>query len=1003
MLRGFLLAVLGLGVLMQWTTAQLMPSADANPTSLLLVAWGAAALYAIGAAVTLFSAEREEQTRDFLMRLPGQWLPIFAAKVATALASAFALGLILCLTGAWVGGGVWASTAEFQNAAALGGVAVLEATAWGLLFSLCMKQPLLAAVTAIGAASFGAQLAIAATPAAYHTFSLNSYHEAVPMRLLLTLVVFATNVWLGSRWLQIVPRRVTAKSLAADQTDAIKDVVRPQGIRRGVIARLLWQTWRESWKTILATLVLAIFLMFALALPLGLFQNSTPYADLPFGLLTLLFVPALLGAFVFRADQRDDHRQFLVAHAAWPRYVWLARQLVWGASLFVIIIATSLATWGAFVWISGDELNYILRRGYSGHFFSVFFISGQTDQPWELATLFDRLFHYVTQFTVATWTSFFTAYALGQFCSLLFKREVLAGLLALLFSMVLAAWVVVTGLWQLNSLWFVLPIGIGAMLATWLRMPHWMVARNHPKSWAFSVAAIALPILLVTVTLPSARLGQLKDEPGHQQFLEQVEKYDASRSEGVATALAYEQLYASLMNGSGDYEKGIADLIQITQRPHCRFPIVTNWRETHSRYEELGNLRAILLTDTKRGGSARSLERALERYLAVVRLHKHSLEGQLSSTVGFIEREGYVHHGRHDTRIDKTILSWASRPQQTSELLLKAVAELQKNLTLDFQSAILADRELIRAVLLDKKSPRFLQEDHPRWTGYLAYLANQFPWERQRALRALDIRTEQLLDYAMTAQGANQHLDDYISAKARRKLIGRWHDYQAPMPHQSVYRYKWHAYQRATQNAWQANTSFLAAQELDVHRSIRGFVIQTLQARTRRIGLITQLALIAYRIDHQKYPETLAELSPKYLHGSKYEHGLPLDPYGDRPLKYRPQGFDFPMMIKYRDKHEMDKSELASTIVPEHTPLLWSVGVSDCEPKEGQLTLALDPEAELPLDEEDEQEIIDVIRLEPTAWAGWYPPMIFPLPKIKPPELPANNQPKEKDAEEVEE
>jgi len=202
MLRGFWLAVIGLGMLTQWAMTQLMFKTDANASSMLLVAWGAAALYAVGAAVTLFSAEREEQTRAFLIRLPGRWLPMFAAKVTLAIGSAFGLGLVLCAAGAWIAGGLWPSADDFQNAAAIGGVAVLEATAWGLLFSLCMKQPLLAAVSAIGAASFGAQLAIAATPTASHAFSIISYREAVPARLLMTLAVFAVDLWLAARWLK---------------------------------------------------------------------------------------------------------------------------------------------------------------------------------------------------------------------------------------------------------------------------------------------------------------------------------------------------------------------------------------------------------------------------------------------------------------------------------------------------------------------------------------------------------------------------------------------------------------------------------------------------------------------------------------------------------------------------------------------------------------------------------------------------------------------------------
>jgi len=755
-------------------------------------------------------------------------------------------------------------------------------------------------------------------------------------------------------------------------------------MRRDLLARLLWQTWGESWQTALAAIPIALFLVFSLALPLALLQNSASYVDLPLPLLTMLFLPALLGSLVFRADQRSDHRQFLVVHAARPRYVWLARQMFWGTALFAITLAVTAAIWIEIAMQSDGFLHNIQVRGYGGGFPGGFYLSQPLNKPWNSAAIFDRLLLFAAQFTFTSWTAIFTAYALGQFCSLLLKREVLAGLLALLLSILLAAWALLTGAWQLSSQWFVLPLGLGAMLATWLRMPDWIVARNRPKTWALPLASLVLPLLFVTATLPAARLAQLPDQPGQQQFLEQVRKFEASRPAGEATAAAYFRLHALLVEAKTDAERQtlIAQLIELTKRPECRFPetaVLAGWPP----YDQISQLSETLLADAQRLQQDGNLDAALERYLAIVRLRSHWLRGQSSISVA-----------RELNSSTPFVLQWALHPHQTSDLLRKAVTELQSYPAARIVDLILADREQIRAVLLGKDPPSFLNEKTPRWSGYLAFLANRLPWERQRALLALDIRTSQLLEHVRAGHGGNKY--GYTDAAARLQLISQWHMNRAIMPDQSTYGRNWQAYRRATQSAFQAATSFLMTLELNSRIDVHYFLHRTLDARTKRLGLITQLALLAYRLDHQRYPESLRELVPDYL------NSLQFDPSSDGPLEYRPQGFDLPL-VRYAGNNTIRKSEFSSATIPAHTPLLWSVGLGNCEPSDGTIRLTLNDENELPESDDEENEVVEVTRLEPTP-LGVGSPIIFTLPKIAPPKAsPANNQPKENDANQVKE
>ena len=81
-------------------------------------------------------------------------------------------------------------------------VAILEALAWGTLFSLLSARPLVAVVLAVAAASTVAHLlAWTITRGPIHAFEFGPYLKAVPLRLLSALVVLGVNTYLGLRWL----------------------------------------------------------------------------------------------------------------------------------------------------------------------------------------------------------------------------------------------------------------------------------------------------------------------------------------------------------------------------------------------------------------------------------------------------------------------------------------------------------------------------------------------------------------------------------------------------------------------------------------------------------------------------------------------------------------------------------------------------------------------------------------------------------------------------------
>jgi len=208
---------------------------------------------------------------------------------------------------------------------------------------------------------------------------------------------------------------------------------------------------------------------------------------------------------------------------------------------------------------------------------------------------------------------------------------------------------------------------------------------------------------------------------GQQQFMEQVRKFEASRPAGEATAAAYfrpDILFKKAKTDSkrqADFEQ----LIELTKQPECYFS--EQALRSNSFYSnEISSLIHLLLYDAIRLKKAKDLEAAMDRYLAMVRLIDHRLQGQNSLRV-----TAELNRLPFDLDPDRELVKWAQHPNQTSDLLRKAIAELQRYPAARIVEPILADREKIRAVLTGKDPPSFLNEDHPRWSGYLAYLANR--------------------------------------------------------------------------------------------------------------------------------------------------------------------------------------------------------------------------------------------------------------------------------------
>jgi hypothetical protein len=108
------------------------------------------------------------------------------------------------------------------------------------------------------------------------------------------------------------------------------------------------------------------------------------------------------------------------------------------------------------------------------------------------------------------------------------------------------------------------------------------------------------------------------------------------------------------------------------------------------------------------------------------------------------------------------------------------------------------------------------------------------------------------------------------------------------------------------------STSYLLRLQCEELWSYGGLQARAADFCVLNLGLKLQLALIAYRVDHERYPDNWDALVPDYL-----PH-VPLDPYAGEPFQYEPHGLPGPL----RGQTAADSNEP----VPSNTPIFWSVG-----------------------------------------------------------------------------
>lgn len=1013
-LRGMWLAVLGLGGVVQALLVLFAaPNADV-PSITFGTALATTVLYAVGASAVLFAVEHEDETYGFLTGLPATWVPLYVGKLSVALGTSFALAAALIVTGAVIAGGRLPSATNAQLNLGLFGVGIFEAIVWGTLFSLLMKRPIAAVLCAIAVGSVAVHFAVNyAAPNGTAALNLQSYATAIPYRLMIVFAVLACSALVARRWLIIgnrplpggVAQRIPFRPSAwiANVTQVFsrstgRDSAPAQSLsRRGTLTRLLWHAWRENWKMLLMPFAVAIFLYVAV-IALGGTIIGTEFATVVCAAIAFL-LPTLYGAMAFGADQRRGKYRFLAEHAASPRYVWLSRHVVWLGSLvgisLIVAVAASLAGVLTLHYTTGQRISYDFYRGYES----------TTTSARQLHVLLNLLLLC----SVLSSLGALTAYALGQICSMLLRSEILAAFLAVVLSVVLSAWVAVIWVWELEPLLCLLPLFAGFMLATWLRAPDWLTDRKSLRSWWKPAVAIVAPIALLALFLPEMRrLPALPREsigmpirlnaghysrgntPAARETAKMYEKAAQLWTEAQGSDILHRwqqrKYYGEDKFGNSrideskmtmmeqiEYRQALQEqqeklnrarqqvndiIIEGSRRPSCRFDVdwsaeptalsdvgVNNkqreaWATVFSQF--LGVLQLIQNVPFEDLPPAE----AVEFQLAGLRMLDHLRQGQptdvangvLGVEMSFLER----------------IVGWASRDSVPTEQLQEFLKDLQNYFAdnpIDPKATFDTDASIVRRVLVGEIPPATLAAHPENQVIYLAFLANELPWERERALKALDQIT-------LENQGE--------AAELARFIYGRQ---EQPFANQYLQRWIRNEGEGAepwTENLPSAATSYLAALEYKTRVSVRKWFQRVLEAETYRRATLLRLALILYHREHGEYPSQLSELTPKFL------KELPPDPFtgNNQPFSYLPAGLDLPL-TQYANS--------SVTEIAPRTPLLWSAGPSNVRLKRTQHDTSVPGEKD-PSEITTIMKVYYILESDDYGWYSFGTPLVFPLP-----------------------
>lgn len=584
---------------------------ETSDWAMMCVAIAMPCLYALGAAGTAFAGEREEGTDTFLRLRGVPHLPVWTSKFV------FLVGSMTLMSGLlWIIAGVLGTNAvaeSFYQYLPQGLCLSLQLLAWGILASMLTSTALTAVV--LGVSAFLLTWAIV-TMASPEFFS--------PVHYFITISLIAIDIAMTDYWLRTESGRIAGwwQGLQALRTE-----VEPRRKRRWhaheaatparrIWQRLCWHERRQSWFLYVVIGIQCMLAIVALMSERGLFNLCCVV------MVSLLFyTPFHCGLKVFRAEQQHSRFRFFNDRGIAPSWIWFSKQAVWMTSAFL----TTAVLFGA-VWI-------VMESDRQTEGYPRFLIDGKYFPG-----------------GIIVWM--LVAYGIGQLCSLFFKRGVIAWFMGLMFAGTAAVW------WQEiaflhGSMAFVIAIWLWTLLISYVRTGDWLTERTGRWPRIRLASVIIIPFGLLTATWAVLRVVTVPATaaPGLEQawFPNQAPltgPIDTALRSARDQLLQHENRLEFQKIGSRDGAPPIWSDLSLEQQSFVidnedvvQELMAVADRNRSSKFRENGfdagilsnhnldSIQNLLCCDARRLEADRALNDALERYLTVLRIARHRVQG----------------------------------------------------------------------------------------------------------------------------------------------------------------------------------------------------------------------------------------------------------------------------------------------------------------------------------------------------------------------------------------
>ncbi len=776
-------------------------------------------------------------------------------------------------------------------------------------------------------------------------------HLGVIPGALLLASVWLVQTWDEDRWPRTVERlldawrRVTAtgerparSSRATERlSGGWRAVVRPFGLClpdewlpawRREARRLLWLEWRQAWRVML--FVLAAFGVYVACQRLFVAWGSALVAkEFPFVMALVSFV---FGAWSFQAQQSGQRFRDFAGHGASPVAMWFIKQGVWFAVMLLTVTLLTAATASLSFGESWRGSESLLRKLAYGYDWAE--PSNWSQGP---QLMRESLGGVVSGSVSAVGLCF----AVGQLASLLMARAVTVATVGFVLSALAFVWQQLTVHFAVPSWLAVLPLIVGLLMASAVRMTDWLEERNSIRGWMRVIAACVAPTLITLIGVPIYRVVEVPlvlsvDVEWQSTPISTLEtiatnvspdaKQTAQRWTRLAESLEGRAMFRRKVLVSPNAVTGVVEELQLTtpefddihsdfvawenldnrdwlarnapqvseaaliaQEADCAFDpeLFTGlYVRSHFRGNRLSSQLAVLLKMAAESALAEGkLDQSLKHGLVLLRLSEHLQQHAQCEAVLCAEHL--------EICVWLLLQQWARHPAQTGDSLRAALG----------RSSSAAPSPLLKALqkhVAELPSPAqavveeytSTKRDLARNWREVGWPVSWMFWERQREERLLDYSTAValeerngwLLRRRERWQGDDQTLNqDFMWNRPTSQNRTRADFLQGTTRNSSGGRGLWYAW-------------------LEQDR-----VSQRGKAATWRRGLIATIALQAFQRDHGHWPAQMEELVGLYL------DSLPVDPWNGEPFELQPQGYPFGIRI-------LDRS------IPAHTPLLLGRG-----------------------------------------------------------------------------